>query len=76
MVSDRIEIGPGLRAMQVGDYRRPLKTFEADRTCEEPGCQTRLSVYNDRARCWQHEPARSYHPKVGRTRNTDRMSVV
>jgi hypothetical protein len=24
------------------------------RTCEEPGCTTKLSVYNVRTKCWQH----------------------
>ncbi len=24
------------------------------RVCEEPGCETVLSVYNSRTRCWQH----------------------
>lgn len=24
------------------------------RVCSEPGCRTRLSVYNGSDRCWQH----------------------
>jgi hypothetical protein len=67
--------GSTLHALSAGNHRRPLKTFTADRTCTEPGCATRLSVYNPAERCWQHEPARTYHPKVGRTRKTDKVSV-
>ncbi|MGH2677811.1 MAG: hypothetical protein ACRDHB_05575 [Actinomycetota bacterium] len=34
---------------------RPSRAVEeVERTCEEPGCTTRLSRYNLRARCWQH----------------------
>ena len=27
---------------------------DRDRVCAEPGCETRLSVYNARPKCWQH----------------------
>jgi hypothetical protein len=64
----------GLHAMNVGVHRRrPPKSFDADRVCDELGCETRLSVYNPRQLCWQHEPPRKYNPKVGRTRNSDRL---
>lgn len=34
---------------------RPSRAVEeVERTCEEPGCTTRLSRYNFRTRCWQH----------------------
>lgn len=72
MINSPIDEVATLRAMNVGIHRRPLKTFQANRTCEETGCDTRLSVYNPRQHCWQHEPLRTYHPKVGRTRNSDR----
>jgi hypothetical protein len=75
MPNGQSETGSSLRAMNVGIHRRPMNTFRADRTCAEPGCETRLSVYNPRQRCWLHEPAHAYHPKVGRTRNSDRVSV-
>jgi len=64
-----------LRALNVGIQRRPLKTFKADRTCGQPGCTTRLSVYNPSQRCWQHEPTRTYRPKVGRKRREDSYAL-
>jgi hypothetical protein len=33
---------------------RPSRQASAGRTCEEAGCQTRLSIYNPKGRCWQH----------------------
>lgn len=74
MINPQMDQEVTLRAMNVGIHRRPLKRFQADRTCEKPGCQTRLSVYNPRQLCWQHEPIRTYRPKVGRTRNSDRLA--
>jgi hypothetical protein len=35
---------------------RPSRSFSKDRTCREPGCQTRLSVYNSGKYCYLHEP--------------------
>ncbi len=32
----------------------PSKTHGHGRTCDLPGCETELSVYNPSARCWQH----------------------
>jgi len=34
----------------------PLPRFDEGRTCEEPGCRTVLSVYNDGFSCWAHRP--------------------
>ena len=33
---------------------------ERHRTCDAPGCETRLSAYNPGSTCWQHEPWRPY----------------
>jgi hypothetical protein len=33
---------------------RPSRRSSEGRVCEEPGCETKLSVYNPKARCWQH----------------------
>jgi len=35
---------------------RPSKAFGSDRVCREPGCGTRLSMYNNGKYCYQHEP--------------------
>lgn len=35
---------------------RPSKRFKAGRVCRESGCGTRLSIYNNGAFCYQHEP--------------------
>lgn len=39
---------------------RPLARNDEVRTCETPGCDTRLSAYNRDRRCWQHEPVHRY----------------
>ena len=35
---------------------RPSRAFPEGRTCREPGCNTRLSIYNNGKYCYQHEP--------------------
>lgn len=35
---------------------RPSKSFGRGRTCREPGCKTKLSMYNNGKYCFQHEP--------------------
>ena len=35
---------------------RPSKSFGRGRTCRQPGCNTRLSIYNNGKYCVQHEP--------------------
>lgn len=35
---------------------RPSRAFKSGRGCREPGCETRLSIYNDGHYCYQHEP--------------------
>lgn len=39
----------------LGSARRPVRHFSPGRVCEEPGCDTRLSIYNSRARCAMHD---------------------
>jgi hypothetical protein len=60
-----------VRATGVQTLPRPQRTFDMGRRCAEPGCQTKLSIYNASDRCWLHEPAHAFHPKVGRTRSSD-----
>ena len=35
---------------------RPSKAFAKGRVCKEPGCETRLSMYNSGKYCYAHEP--------------------
>ena len=35
---------------------RPSKAYKAGRICREPGCETRLSIYNDGKFCARHQP--------------------
>ncbi len=39
----------------IGGSAKAPATFGAGRVCEEPGCTTRLSVYNSRTRCSVHD---------------------
>ncbi len=33
---------------------RASRRYPSGRVCSHPGCETRLSVYNRRERCWAH----------------------
>lgn len=33
---------------------RASQTFPKDRVCDYPGCETKLSTYNRRDKCWAH----------------------
>jgi hypothetical protein len=35
---------------------RPSRSFGKNRTCREPGCNTKLSMYNQGKYCYLHEP--------------------
>ena len=35
---------------------RPSRAHKKDRTCREPGCGTKLSIYNSGKFCYLHEP--------------------
>lgn len=35
---------------------RPARAFRRGRVCQEPDCETRLSMYNPGSRCCLHEP--------------------
>ncbi len=45
-----------IAAMPINGPDRPSRSFAKDRTCREPGCGTRLSIYNDGDYCYLHEP--------------------
>jgi hypothetical protein len=51
-----VEVNPAsVRTESVQDGP-PVPRFEEGRTCEQPGCRTVLSVYNDGYSCWAHRP--------------------
>jgi hypothetical protein len=37
-----------------GHLPAPTRTEPEGRVCTHPGCETKLSVYNQSDRCWQH----------------------
>ena len=43
-------------ALPITGNDRPSRAFKKDRTCQEPGCGTRLSIYNQGRFCYLHEP--------------------
>jgi len=54
-------IGDMIGAIMVGSATKPVRTFPSGRTCDEPGCRVRLSIYNGSSSCGLHahfEPIR------------------
>jgi len=45
-----------VRGTSLSGNDRPSRSFGAGRVCREPGCSTRLSIYNNGKFCYQHEP--------------------
>ena len=43
-----------MKGTRPGHLPPPSVTQRAGRVCAEPGCATRLSVYNPSSHCWQH----------------------
>jgi hypothetical protein len=44
-----------VKGTRPGHMPQPSRQSDrAGRTCGQPGCETRLSVYNLGNRCWQH----------------------
>ena len=41
---------------RITSIERPSRAFAKGRVCLEPGCATRLSIYNSGKFCYQHEP--------------------
>lgn len=50
-MSDRAVIG-----FPITGNDRPSKAFAKNRICREPGCDTRLSIYNNGKFCSLHQP--------------------
>lgn len=65
-----------LTAVGVGAVRAKPRTFDSGRTCVEEGCDTRLSRYNPRALCWQHDPGRRFVPTAPRRRAREKRGPV
>ncbi|HTT87446.1 MAG TPA: hypothetical protein VMF60_08775 [Acidimicrobiales bacterium] len=54
-MEDRNERGDhSIGATAFGGHGRPSRTFAAGRVCAEPGCETKLSIYNDDEYCSLH----------------------
>jgi len=63
------EEGYPVRGRLAGEASGPaLQRVEAVRRCEDPGCETVLSAYNDGSTCWQHSPTRPYLVRAPRKR--------
>ncbi len=43
-----------MKGTRPGHIPPPSRTETEGRVCVQPGCETRLSVYNTGLRCWQH----------------------
>ncbi|MGH9156966.1 MAG: hypothetical protein ACRD1K_14250 [Acidimicrobiales bacterium] len=50
-MSDQALLGTPFRGTE-----RPSRSFAKGRVCREPGCATRLSIYNSGRFCYEHEP--------------------
>jgi hypothetical protein len=55
----------GVSGERVTSADVPSRRWRAGRVCQEKGCSTRLSIYNDADRCSLHAPM-----AVPRTRGT------
>ncbi len=49
-----------LRGAPIRTLPRPNRVWRAGRVCAEPGCTTRLSIYNRSDSCWMHEPEHDF----------------
>jgi hypothetical protein len=43
-----------MKGIRPGNLPTPNRAEVAGRVCDEPGCQTTLSIYNRSSHCWQH----------------------
>jgi hypothetical protein len=64
-----------MRGQSVRSLPRANKQYRADRTCEAPGCSTKLSIYNKWNYCWQHEPIHTYVAR-GKRRSRKEMEAA
>jgi|GEM_PF-1085538 len=59
----------GCAIWQAGGSRPP--TFPEGRVCAHPDCTTRLSIYNRRETCSEHQVAKPRPPRFGRPNSAD-----
>jgi hypothetical protein len=45
-----------VRGSPISGANRPSRAFRKGRVCSDPGCETRLSMYNEGKYCYLHEP--------------------
>jgi hypothetical protein len=57
-----VEVEPLSVRMETPQDGPPVQRFQEGRSCDEPGCNTLLSVYNDGTRCWAHRPMERVTP--------------
>jgi hypothetical protein len=43
-----------MKGTRPGKLPPPNQPQAAGRICDQPGCDTTLSIYNRSSRCWQH----------------------
>jgi hypothetical protein len=48
--------GDELYTTSASGSSRPTKAFAKGRVCKEPGCETKLSIYNKGKYCYIHQP--------------------
>jgi hypothetical protein len=46
-----------VKGTRPGKLPPPSQTHEDGRVCQAPGCDTKLSRYNEARFCWQHSDA-------------------
>jgi hypothetical protein len=69
MVMGRPDDGYPVRGRLAGASSGPaMRRVEVTRRCDEPGCGTVLSAYNQDTSCWQHAPTRPYFVRAPRKR--------
>lgn len=57
-----VEVDPASVRTETVQDGPPVARFVEGRTCDEPGCRTVLSVYNDGSCCWAHRPMERVTP--------------
>jgi hypothetical protein len=62
-----------LRGKAPAGGTRRNKVYAGDRVCAARGCETRLSVYNPSAECWQHTDVKPFVLQVPRRRRKARQ---
>ena len=53
-----------VRGFAIGGRDGQATTFDPGRVCADPGCATRLSVYNASPTCWLHEESKQFILRV------------